>query len=156
MQTRLPTLSDFENSSELSMWGYNNVFITDSIAATGKHSLKVRINGSDIYSGAGLKHFPNNWSNYQSLQLSIYTKKATQLTIRINDRAHVNNNAYNDWFNRELKLNKGWNLIHIPLLEIESAPSKRLMDMSDIYRLGIFSTQPHNITDFYIDNVFLK
>lgn len=156
MQSRLPMLSDFEDSSELSMWGYSNVFITDTIAAKGQHSLKVKVHNSNLYSGAGLNYFPNDWSDYQSLQLSIYTKKATQLTIRINDRIHINNNAYDDRFNRELKLTKGWNLISIPLVDVESAPSRRMMNMKEIHSLGIFSTQPHNITEFYIDNVFLK
>lgn len=156
IHSNFPQLANFEESYELSRWSQSNTSVSDKIVQKGNFSLKVQINNFDKYSGASFKYFPNNWSDYESLQLSIYSNRPTQLTLSIQDYLHIKNYRYEDRFNQHLNLKVGWNNITIPISEIKTAPLNRMMEMNDIFSIGIFSTTPHDVNEFYIDNVYLE
>ena len=84
-----------------------------------------------------------DWRGYQWLAFEIFNpgQDLLQLIIRINDKAHdQEGHQYSDRFNRDLKVNPGWNHFEIPLAEIESAPSTRKMDLGNMLGLELFAT----------------
>lgn len=150
-----PILANFEASIDSSKWQTSNTSVSDFVAAEGVRSLKVKVSRDRKYSGFGLKYFPSNWKGYKHLELSIFVKRRTQINMNIIDQPHFATYSYNDRFNTVLNLSKGWNYIVIPLHDIEHSPSNRIMDMSKIKSLGFFSKAPHNIDEFYLDNIHL-
>jgi hypothetical protein len=71
---------------------------------------------TSLYSGIGLKYFPENGQHYNELQLSIFNPdselKLIQLTCPIRDRQHTRGlQLYADRFNKKFFISSGWNLI---------------------------------------------
>jgi hypothetical protein len=155
---QFPVLADFETRFETDRWAGDADFSIDhETYYHGKASLKVILNTS-LYSGVGLKYFPENWMNYKELQLSIYNpdKKTIQLTCRIHDRLHTRGlQLYEDRYNKSFSISRGWNLIRIQLKEIENAPHKRKMALNKIQGLGIFAVSLPKPRTVYIDYVRL-
>jgi len=150
--------ADFESRSEIDRWtGDADFSIDHETYYHGKASLKVELNTS-LYSGVGLKYFPENWQHYNELQLSIFNpdSEPLQLTCRIHDRQHTRGlQLYADRFNRKFSISSGWNLIRIELQDIENAPHKRKMALNEIQGLGIFATSLSKQKTVYVDYVRL-
>jgi VanZ family protein len=157
-RNQFPVLSDFETRFESDRWTGDADFSTaNKIHSHGKASLKVELNTS-LYSGVGLKYFPENWQQYNELQLSIFnpTSEPIQLTCRIHDRQHTRGtHLYEDRFNKSFSISSGWNLIRIPLSQIVNAPLKRKMALNQIQGLGIFAVSLPKPRTIYIDYVRL-
>ena len=155
---QFPALSDFESLFEIDRWtGDADFSIDHETSYHGKASLKVELNTS-LYSGVGLKYFPENWQHYNELQLSIFNpdSEPIQLTCRIHDRQHTRGRQlYADRFNRKFSISSGWNLIRIQLNQIENAPLKRKMALNQIQGLGIFATSLSKPRAVYVDYVRL-
>jgi hypothetical protein len=155
---QFPVLADFESRFEIDRWTGDAEFSIDhEIYYHGKASLKIELNTS-LYSGAGLKYFPENWQHYNELQLSIFNpdSEPIQLTCRIHDRQHTQGlQLYEDRFNRKFSISSGWNLIRIQLNQIENAPRKRKMAINQIQGLGIFATNLSKPKTVYVDYVRL-
>jgi len=155
---QFPVLADFESRFEIDRWtGDADFSIDHETYHHGKASLKVELNTS-LYSGVGLKYFPENWQHYNELQLSIFNPdpEPIQLTCRIHDRQHTRGlQLYADRFNRKFSISSGWNLIRIQLKEIENAPHNRNMALSQIQGLGIFAISLSKPRTVYVDYVRL-
>lgn len=155
---QFPVLSDFETPFELDRWsGGAKRAIDHNYYFHGNSSMKVVLDTSR-YSGVTLKYFPKNWTNYKTLLLSIFNPDDEPITItcRIHDRRHAEGEQnYHDRFNQRYTLQKGWDLITIPLEQIKHAPNMREMDLRQIQALGIFTTGLLKPAVIYIDDVRL-
>jgi hypothetical protein len=157
IQNQLPLISDMETATDLRNWS-GNVSLSRTVFAKGSSSLKILLS-TDLYSGAGLKNMPRDWRGYQRLAFEIFNpgQDSLQLTIRINDKAHdQGGHQYSDRFNRDLKVNPGWNHFEIPLAEIESAPSTRKMDLGNMLGLGLFATNLEKPRVVFFDDFRLQ
>lgn len=155
---QFPVLADFESRFEIDRWtGDADFSIDHETYYHGKASLKVELNTS-LYSGVGLKYFPENWQHYNELQLSIFNpdSEPIKLICRIHDRQHTRGlQLYEDRFNRKFYVSTGWNLIKIQLKEIENAPDKRKMTLKQIQGLGIFAISLSKPRIVYVDYIRL-
>ena len=155
---QFPALADFESRFEIDRWtGDADFSIDHETYHHGKASLKVELNTS-LYSGVGLKYFPENWQHYNELQLSIFNPdpEPIHLTCRVHDRQHTRGlQLYADRFNRKFSISSGWNLIRIQLNQIENAPHNRTMALNQIQGLGIFAISLSKPRTVYVDYVRL-
>ena len=152
---QFPVLSDFETPFEIDRWKEKELLsVSSDVARHGNHSLKVQLT-TDEYSGVGLVYFPRNWQDFERLHMSVYFYEEGQLELvcRVHDSEH--NNDYSDRFNKRFLLKKGWNDLVIPLADIENAPVKRLMNMSNISNLKLFVIRQEKERILYVDHIFL-
>jgi len=159
MYQDFPIISNFENRKELTRWS-GNIALNVTYAVDGHYSLRVNLS-NDKYSGATLRHLPNNWQNFDKLMFSLWVEQKTMLTLRIHDKYHValdnpQRNQYQDRFNQAINLQQGWNHLSVSIQQIKSGPAKRSLDVSEIKSVGIFSTEPHDTDVFMIDSMVLK
>lgn len=112
-------------------------------------------NPSRRNSGISLKEPYAKWKGYTMFKAEIWVKQKGSLAIRINDMLHESNNDYFDRYNDVIELSKGWNVISIELSDIKNAPLNRTMNMEDIYRIGFFTTTPHNVEQFKVGKIWL-
>jgi hypothetical protein len=155
---QFPVLSDFETPFEIDRWAGNaKLSISNAVHSHGRSALKLALNTSN-YSGASLRYFPGNWQNYQYLQLNIFNpqEESLKITCRIHDRRHTEGNqAYDDRFNKNYLLLRGWNRIEIPLEQVANAPKERKLDLGTIQELGIFAHRLPCSRVIYVENVSL-
>lgn len=155
---QFPILANFETDFETGRWqGKTDIAPTIDIAENSSHSLRVPLVTSK-YSGVNLKYFPSDWQGYNYLQLSIYNPIADSLLIhcKIFDRRHSENKySYEDRYNGEYTMQKGWNKIIINLEDVLNAPQSRKMDLSRIKGLQIFVSSLPEPRVIFIDNVKL-
>jgi len=155
---QFPVLSDFETPFEIGRWSGNaKLSIDNDIHFHGGSSLKVFLKTSN-YSGAGLRYFPGNWSNYKYLHLNIFnpSNEPLKITCRIHDRRHTEGiQVYNDRFNRSQVLLKGWNQIAIPLDQVENAPKTRKLDLRKVQKMAVYVYRLPQPRVIYIDDVRL-
>jgi hypothetical protein len=150
--TQFPVLSDMETPLEVDRWlDHSQLRVENGLARSGRASLRVVLTTSR-YSGVSLNYFPGDWRGYNSFEFSICNPDPDTLKIvcRIHDKHH--NHEYSDRFNRTFQLLPGWNDLAILLTEIKSAPKNRLMDMSQIERIGIFTVKSPRKRIVYFDN----
>ncbi|TNF00272.1 MAG: succinyl-CoA synthetase subunit beta [Gammaproteobacteria bacterium] len=133
---QLPQLYDFTRSDPSLFWRGQVSKVDDASGGLSIHM------GTETYSGATLQNLAGDWRDYQQLILTLHNPEQAplQLTIRIHDVAHEDNNRYSDRFNQRLPLATGDNRFVIPLDTIREAPESRDMDMGRIRRLGLFAT----------------
>ncbi|QCF26815.1 succinyl-CoA synthetase subunit beta [Hydrocarboniclastica marina] len=145
-QTRLaiqfPLLTDFADPASIRNWT-GDVKLAHNFGPRAAPGMAIMLD-TGRYSGAFLNRLHGDWSAYRQLNLSLFNPDATtvSLTLRINDLQHDRgSNAYNDRFNQTITLQPGWNRYEIQLEDVASAPSSRLMDMTRIRRLGLFTSK---------------
>lgn len=150
--TSFPTLNDTSSPAKKEMlW-------TGKFSITKEESdfLITHIsNPSRKNSGISLKEPYAKWKGYTMFKAEIWVKQKGSLAIRINDMLHESNNDYFDRYNDVIELSKGWNVISIELSDIKNAPFNRTMNMEDIYRIGFFTTTPHNVEQFKVGKIWL-
>jgi len=155
---QFPVLADFETPFEGKRWSAETDIVRyRSLAASGEFSLKVQLDTTK-YSGIGLKYFNGDWRKYNSLKFSVFNLSPNDLKIhcRIHDWQHIlKGEQYNDRFNHEYFLAKGWNDIEIYFDLIIDAPDGRKMDMGHIKGFGVFAVSLPKPLVIYIDNVRL-
>ena len=100
----------------------------------------------ELASGHGsrveIRNLVADWSRYSvlELELALEGKYDLPITVRVHDKLHRRGDQpHNDRFNRRLRLPPGHNVLRIALDDIRTAPSGRIMDMTDIDALVIFS-----------------
>lgn len=146
-------LFDAEADSELDHfhWECHVLLSLSELNAThGTKSLKVEMFPSQ-YPGLTLIPPVNDWHRYTYFLLDIYNtqKKTVPVTIRIDDRKNYPD--YSDRYNGRYVLKPGSNAIRIPLNILETQDRKRKLDLRTIYRVIIFSSQPENRLELYVD-----
>jgi hypothetical protein len=158
-KSQFPLLSGFETQFEIHRWEayFSKINIDTMVVASGYRSLKVVLSTAR-YSGIFLKHFPSDWADYSFFKFSIYNPVKDTLAVicRIHDKFHKDYNYhYIDRFNKRLYLKSGWNHISIALNEIKTAPKSRLINLSHIELIGIFTAKLPEQRIIYIDDVKL-
>jgi len=120
------------------------------ISGTARHRLATHdgepllevVHDTQQYSGIELLSLISVWRGYQTLQIDVLNPSVQSLDITcfVEDGEHYSNGAaYNDRFNRRFTLHAGWNLLSVPLPDIESAPATRRMQMDDLEHLACFT-----------------
>jgi VanZ family protein len=100
-----------------------------------------------------------DWRNYStlSIDLDVLSDLPFQLTVRVHDKDHLRGSQpYSDRFNKRFDLEPGRNAIEIPLGEIESSPRKRVMDLSRVDGLVLFSNQDEEEHTVRLNRVWLN
>jgi len=87
-----------------------------------------------------------DWSEFQTLivELGVDGDSPLQISIRAHDEPHKFSKAFADRFNRTYTLDPGDHTLSIPLTDLIDAPRGRVMDLSKMSELIIFtdSTNP--------------
>jgi hypothetical protein len=155
---QFPVLGDFETPFERTRWtGGAAHSVSRDQARSGNHSLKIVLHTTQ-YSGVALDYFPRNWRDYRYLAFSVFSPSDVplELVCRIHDEGHYQNGGdYEDRFNRNLMVHRGWNDFKISLADVMTAPKNRKMDMTRIQNVGFFSVQLPQERVVYLDYVRL-
>nr|WP_321465573.1 hypothetical protein [uncultured Desulfobulbus sp.] len=155
---QFPLLADFETPFELDRWGKEDrVLMETSLVKHGGKAMRVHLSTAK-YSGTTLFYFPQNWSGYNTLHLSVYNPQPAEflLNLRINDLEHKEyGSRYADRFNSRYLLHPGWNDLEANLDQVRNAPKDRKMDMEHITGFGLFVVQQQKPLDIIIDHIFL-
>ena len=100
-----------------------------------------------------------DWRGYEALVLDIEIPgdAPLPLTIRVHDEAHLRGEQpHEDRFNRRLEFSPGRQEMPIALLDVETAPDGRLMDMSQIDGLVLFGSDREAGRRFIIHDIRLE
>lgn len=121
-------------------------------------SLRVRIAGG---SWPGIDHVEPqpDWSGYSLLRLDLTNPNDLPLilTLRVHDRSHDNRAA--DRFNRSFELApRSRTVLVVPLREIAEAPDGRMLDLSSVAGLILFTSgEPADVgREYYVTRVWLE
>lgn len=155
-----PVLSDFERYSELRRWKARSARIlsSDEFYTSGQRAMKVYFGGNH-YPSVNLRYFKKDWTDFQTLNFSIYnpSDQALSFEIKLTDEIHPQFHFnYHDRFNRTIHASPGWNHYQVDLQDVREAPDMREMDLSQMRRFGIFMRRPGRVITFYLDNVHLS
>ncbi len=155
---QFPVLAGFETPFELDRWtGSANFSMDHTVHRSGRSSMRVQLKPGR-YSGVRLRYFPENWQSAGAFEFSVYnpSDELLTLTCRIHDRKHESGRqTYDDRFNRQFIIARGWHAITIRMDDIVSAPRTRPMDLRHIKSIGIFASHVRRARIFYIDDVRL-
>lgn len=162
-RSQFPVLASFETPFELDRWhgsAYKDIVRLQSF---GNRALLQIGFETDLYSGAGLRFMPSDWSGFNSLNLRIINPdgklKPLDLTIRIHDQEHetgVNPYQYRDRFNTRVQLDQLFNDIKIDLAEVESRPRNRKMDLTRISDISLFTVSLKQQQTIFLDEIYLS
>lgn len=98
-----------------------------------------------------------DWSGYRTLVLDLVnpTDDLLELTLRVHDACH--NNEYADRFNRSFVLEpRSRSVVRIALIDIQSAPRGRAMDMARIADFHLFRSDGSKAREMYVLGVRLE
>jgi hypothetical protein len=139
----LPDLYNFQQEHPERFWRGNVIKSSDEACGTiAESALSIALT-TRPYSGASLDNLPSDWRGYDSLTMILWNPQnyTIPVTLRINDLAHEHGNLkYHDRFNHSFQITPGVNRIHQSLGEIASAPKDRQMNMDNIRRLMLFTS----------------
>lgn len=139
----LPDLYSFEQEHPERFWRGNVAKSTgESCGAIAESALSIALT-TRRYSGASLDNLPSDWRGYDSLTIILWNPQdyTIPLTLRINDLAHEQgSHEYHDRFNRSFRVMPGVNHIQQNLKDVASAPRDRQMEMDNIRRLMLFTS----------------
>ncbi len=159
MYRNFPLLADFESKRELGRWKGDLEISKPGQSAEASNMLRITLHTTH-YSGASLVYFPGNWSQYQQFYFDAFNPDSEELrlTLRIHDESHyqTGHSAYDDRFNKTFVLHSGWNAIRVDLKDVASAPRDRLMDMTRIQGIGLFTVDSPITRFMYLDNMRLS
>lgn len=90
---------------------------------------------------------PGDWSEYTDLHLQVYSlaSEALPFEVRVHDREHARKQPPRspaDRFTRELTLRPGLNEFRFPVSEIQRTPSGRMMNLTEIEQIVLFTPSP--------------
>jgi hypothetical protein len=155
-----PVLASFETDAETKRWEFENVFTArnQKFSVSGSYSLKVKYLPG-MYSSISLVQMKSDWRDHEQLSLSIFSinQQNLQFEIKVHDKYHTHRQqGYDDRFNKNITLEHGWNFINIPISDIAVSPKGRLMDMSNINKISLFTHKIAQPTILYIDDIRLR
>ena len=152
---QFPMLGDFETRLETRRWSSGE--IDKGIARHGEGSLRVFLD-TQKYSGTTLLRSFGDWRGYSSFAFSLYNPDPDSLliTVSIRDEEHFRRGGeYHDRFNRVFTVEQGWSDVHIPISDIENAPSARRLELNHLSEVVIFTVDPPAPRVMYLDYVRL-
>jgi hypothetical protein len=154
-----PVLADFETPFQLSRWGSDvELSIEREFVRRGSGAMRVPLSTAR-YSTAGLQYFPGDWSAASSLAFSIYNPEPEplDLVLRVHDEWHdTHGQSYHERFNQSFTIQSGWNDLIFPISDIEAGPRERMLNMSEIRGLSIFSVELPAPRTIVIDQLELR
>jgi hypothetical protein len=160
-RNQFPLLSDFETPFELGRWeGDASMTISQLDSDTNDHQLQVGLTTAK-YSGISMEYLPQDWRGYGYVSLKLFQplEQSLGITVRIHDELHETGSRsyeFDDRFNRHFELKQGWNYLHIPLAEVEKAPTGRRMDMTHIRDISFFSIELPQPRTLFLDKIYLS
>jgi hypothetical protein len=106
--------------------------------------------------GFGLRELWRDWSAAKTFSFDIYSEMPGdfELIVRVNDRLH--DDDYDDRFNRSIDIRPGFQTITIPIVDIQSAPRTRRMNMAQITGFYLYVVRPAKEIRVMVDNVHLE
>ncbi|MGB6043669.1 MAG: VanZ family protein [Pirellulales bacterium] len=159
----MPVLASLENSTETMRWSPANAQLSRSqqYATEGQWSLKADLNVAE-YSGATLNITDHDWTDFDQLVMDLMWVDPTveaddrlRVVIKVQDVPHTG--EHNDRFHQLVNLAPGQQQeIRIALADVAYAPQDRLMDMSRIKFVQIFTNRPKRPLTLYVDNMRLE
>jgi hypothetical protein len=139
----LPDLYDFGHNHPGRFWRGNVMNSTgENCGSIAENPLSIALT-TRRFSGASLDNLPADWRGYEQLAFVLWNPQgySIPLTLRINDLAHEQGrNVYTDRFNRTFQIRPGVNRIQQDLNAVATAPTDRKMDMDDVRRLMLFTS----------------
>jgi len=157
MYRSFPVLNSFETRFEMGRVSGNDSRYTQSFkhAVHGVCALETRLSPGE-YPGIALEELYGDWRGYDrfSFDAHLAGSKPLQITVRVNDALH--NQHYADRFNKQFVLLPGANTVVIDLREVGKAPRTRVMDMSRITNICIFSYRLKEPRTLFFDNFRLE
>lgn len=154
---KFPLLAGFESSIEL--YGQKSTAeLSAEFHTQGHYSLKLNLT-TERYSGISFERLFNDWSAYKQLSVDIYNPSSLPFTLvlRVNDIVHEKTGWMDeDRFNKRFQVKAGWNHLVFAIDEIQKAPAKRLMDLSQISLIVIYAAQLPEARTIYLDNLKLE
>jgi len=154
---KFPVLADFESALEMYEYG-SNVERTQAYRSHGRYGIQLTLTAGG-YTGISFRRPFADWSAYNTLRLDLYNpdESSLDMVIRVNDVTHDEDGwKYDDRFNYHFRLQTGWNHLSIPVTTIRDGPADRLMDMSRISSIILFTSQLPGVRTVYLDYVRLE
>jgi len=156
-----PTLLEACSSLDryfLSGGGANIRIVPSTGPTTSRCGSALRVEfGAPPYAGISVDEPYPDWRMAHTLVLDFRNPGDSDLSLvlRVHDRAH--NYQFEDRFNREFTLHARERLeIAIPIAEIEHAPARRLMDLSQIAGLIVFRYGGTMVGSFEVERILLQ
>jgi len=159
MRSNFPILSTFSKANDLMNWAGNSLTFDESYDNREGSALKAKLIARQEYSSLTLEHFSSDWRGYEALNIDIHLSNKTplEICIRITDITHdTGNQLYSDRFNLCTNINQTLNTILIPLADIEHSPLNRLLDLSNVSNITIFSRNLPYDRYIYISSIYLS
>ncbi|MDI9244774.1 succinyl-CoA synthetase subunit beta [Marinobacter sp. CHS3-4] len=139
----LPDLYNFNQQSPETFWkGDVRIAGSKECGELTDHGLSIGLK-THRYSGASLRNPPADWHAYDSLRMVIWNPQHQDiaLTLRINDREHEDRGIhFQDRFNHTFQIQPGVNRVDQDLSMVANAPVERTMNMDNIRRLMLFTS----------------
>lgn len=157
MQRDFPVISSFESPREIKRWKNQECVFqrTREHVTHGKYSFRIDLHPGE-FPGMTLNYLKHDWRGYGVLSFDVFLEgpKPLRITVKVNDRKH--NEEYADRFNQGFILKPELNHITISMQDIMKAPKNRLMDVSDITKVSIFTHNLKHPRVLYVDNFRLE
>jgi VanZ family protein len=154
---KFPLIAGFESKIEL--YGQKpTAELSEQFHTQGNSSIKFNLT-TERYSGISFERLFSDWSGFKQLSVDIYNPSSLSLTmvLRVNDVTHEKTGWEDeDRFNKRFQVDSGWNHLVFSIDEIQKAPAKRLMDLSQISLIVIFAGQLPEARTIYLDNLRLE
>ena len=156
-----PLLASFERSRELNAWHAHEATIEQSTTwhCDGSASMQVHGLAGTRHPGANFLGLISDWHQFAALDLDVFNPGDKPLSLRFSifDRHHYHSgHDPADRFGRIVELAAGdVTQIRIELADIKHAPANRLMDLSQIESMNLFTVRPETDFAFLVDNVRL-
>jgi hypothetical protein len=148
-------LFDFESESELDLlqWNCRALYaLSDMHAVHGTHSLRMDLFPSE-YPGLEFSPTQKDWSKYSTFSFDIYNPSTSQMSLSIRIDDNKNRTAFNDRYNNRFVLKPGNNHISLPINNMMTTGTNRLMDLAHIHTVYIFVPLPQYKQTLYIDAI---
>lgn len=149
-----PILADFKKPGQLSRFHFKNAH-----AKLANSRLHIGFS-PNVYANVELLFFPRSWSEFNTLNLKVFTPAGPPLPLscRIHDQLHSNSDEqhYDDRFNQRFIIPEGNHSITIDLQEVEEAPKNRAMDMHAIKALVCFTDHVSEYKKLRIEKIWLS
>ncbi|MDH3719375.1 MAG: VanZ family protein [Planctomycetota bacterium] len=159
-----PVLASFEQPLELWRWTPLNAKLQRSpkYATNGSWSLRIDWHVAK-YPAAALSLPARDWTPYEELVFdivwdasdSVATTETLLVIVKVQDEQH--NDEYQDRFHQQVTLRPGQPAeVRVPLMRVAYAPQDRVMDMSRIDKVELFTVRPQTRLTLYLDNMRLE
>ncbi|MBU0678907.1 MAG: hypothetical protein KJ626_12410 [Verrucomicrobia bacterium] len=146
-----PVLASFQDRLELGRWELNAC----TVRLVGQ-TAEITATGNGKYPGLFLEHGPRDWSEMKKICFDVVNpgEKALEIWIRIDDAR--GDEGYSERFQKKLSLAPGRQNICLSREDISRTPHGRILDLTDIHRVGFFFDSGEAGQVVLLDNLVAK